>query len=93
VADAFHQAAIAQENPGAVVDEVEAGAVVALRQQLLGQRHADRVGQPLAERPGGGLDAKGMARFRDGRRSGLPSWRKRLQFIERQVVAAQVQQA
>ena len=29
----------------------------------LGQRHADRGGQPLAERPGGGLDARMLAVF------------------------------
>src|SRR5690606_23252633 len=56
VRDAFHQAAVAQEYPGAVVDDVVAVAVEALRQQLLRQRETDRVGEPLAQRAGGGLD-------------------------------------
>ena len=44
VADAFHQAAVAEEHVGVVVDDGVAGAVELLRQQLLGQRHADGIG-------------------------------------------------
>ncbi len=67
VADAFHQAAIAGDHIGVVVDEpvAEAGGEVAL-----GQRHADRVGQPLAERPGRGLDPERMTVFGMARRAG-----------------------
>jgi hypothetical protein len=59
VADAFHQAAVAQEDVGVVVDHGVAGAVELGGQQLLGQRHAHRVGHALAQRAGGGLHAGG----------------------------------
>ena len=61
VADAFHQIAVAGDHPGAVVDQLgtEAGAQLAL-----GNRHADGAGEALAERPGGGLDARRMAQLR-----------------------------
>ena len=64
VADPLHQVAVARERVGAVVDQLraEAGAQVAF-----GERHADRVREPLAERPGGGLDAGRMAVFRMAR--------------------------
>ena len=57
VRDAFHEAAVADEAIGVVIDDREAVAVVLRGQQLLGERHADRVGETLAERAGGGLDA------------------------------------
>ena len=53
VVDAFHQAAVAGDDPGAVVDQVVA---VDRVQMPLGDRHADRHRQALAERPGGRLD-------------------------------------
>ena len=58
VADALHQVAVARDHVGAVVDQIrpEPGA-----QMALGERHADRVAEALAERPGGGLDAGRMA--------------------------------
>ena len=63
VADALHQAAVAGDDLGAVVDELvaEAGG-----QMALGHGHADRVGQALAQRPGRGLDARRRGRTRDG---------------------------
>jgi hypothetical protein len=70
VADAFHQAAVAGDHPGAVVDEVMAEAA---SQMSLGHRHADGGGQALAQRAGGGLDARGVVDFRvaGGQRSPL----------------------
>ncbi len=71
LADAFHQVAVGREHIGVVVDDV----LAELRGKVrFGNRHADRVGKALAERPGGGLDprghvALGMAR---GERAGLP---------------------
>ena len=91
VRDALHQAAVAHEHVGVVVDDREPGPVVALREQLLGQRHADRVGEALAQRAGGGLDRGMLAGLR-------VSGRLRVQLAEalelghRQVVAGQVQQ-
>ena len=91
LADALHQAAIAVEDVGVVVDDGVAGAVELARQQLLGQREADRVRQALAERAGGGLDAGRVADFRVARGAAaeLP---ERLQVVDREVVAGQVQQ-
>ena len=67
VADALHQAAVAGDDVGVVVDEVVAEAGI---QHALGERHADGVGEPLPERPGGGLD-----RPAHGRTSGWPAVR------------------
>src|SRR3546814_2317820 len=61
VADAFHEAAVADDAIGVVIDQIVAEAGV---QQTLGERHADGVGEALAERAGGGLDAGGVAVFR-----------------------------
>ena len=58
--NAFHQAAVAGQHIGVVVDQVIAEGGV---HDALGERHADAVGEALAERPGGRLDAGGMAIF------------------------------
>ena len=65
VVDAFHQAAVAGDHPGAVIDQLvaEFGVEVAL-----GDRHADRHGEALPERPGGRLDARRAGNSPDGRR-------------------------
>ena len=60
LADALHQAAVAGDDIGVVIDEIIAEAGV---EQPLGERHADGVGEPLAERAGGGLDPRRMAIF------------------------------
>ena len=60
LADAFHQIAVGGEHIGVVIDEL----VAELRGQMpLGDRHADRVGEALAERAGGGLDARRVTEF------------------------------
>ena len=61
LADAFHQATVAGQHIGVVVDEVAAELV---SQLALGDRHADGVRQTLAEWTGGGLDAGGMPELR-----------------------------
>ncbi len=58
---AFHQVAVGGEHEGVVVDQILAEL---RRQHAFRQRHADRIAQPLAERPGRGLDARGVAVFR-----------------------------
>ena len=91
VRDAFHQAAIAQEHPGAVVDDIKFGAVEALGQQLFGQRQAHRIGKALAQRAGGGFHARGLVPLRVA--GGLAAeLAERLELLDRQVIAAQVQQ-
>ena len=57
VRDAFHEATVAEEDVGVVVDDVVARAVELRSHQPLGECHADRGGETLAERTGGGLDA------------------------------------
>ncbi len=61
LADAFHQVAVGAEHEGGMVDQVgaEFGG-----QMPFGDRHADRGGEPLAERSGRRLDAGGVAVFR-----------------------------
>ena len=54
LADAFHQVAVGGEHIGAVIDDVVAELGGEVR---FGDRHADGVGEALAERAGGGLDA------------------------------------
>ena len=91
VRDAFHQAAVAQEHIGVVIDDFMPGAVELGGEDLLGQRHAHGVGDALAERAGGGLDAGGVAVF--GVAGGLAvELAEALQLGDRQVVAGQVQQ-
>ncbi|MOA15582.1 hypothetical protein D3C78_1357470 [compost metagenome] len=87
----FHHAAIAEEHVGVVVDDVVAVAVELRRQHLLRQRHADGVGETLAERAGGGLDAGGVAvlRVTRGARVHLAEI---LQVFDAEVIAGQVQQ-
>ncbi len=58
LADAFHEAAVASDHVGVVVDDVVAEPGI---EQALRQRHADRGGDALAERAGGRLDAGGVA--------------------------------
>ena len=58
VADPLHQAAVAAKDVGVVVDDL---AAELCGQHALGERHADRVAEPLAERPGRRLDAARMA--------------------------------
>ena len=68
VRDALHQAAVAEEHPGVVVDDLVPGTVEGQRELLLRERHADRVREPLAERAGRGLDADRRSRARGGPR-------------------------
>ncbi len=58
VADALHQAAVAGDHEREVVLRLGAETGPQVR---LGDRHADGVGEALAERPGGDLDAGGVA--------------------------------
>ncbi len=90
--DAFHQVAVADEGPGAVVDHGVAGAVVGAGQLRLGDGHADRVGEPLPQRAGGDLDARRVAALRMPRRLAAPL-AELLQVVDGQPVAGDVQQA
>ncbi len=61
VADAFHQAPVTAQRVGEVIDDIVAEA---RRLQPLGKRHADRVGDALAEWTGGRLDPRRVAVLR-----------------------------
>ena len=67
VVDPLHQAAVAGDHPGAVIDQVVAESGVEVP---LGDRHADRHGEALPERPGGRLDAVEQEILRMARRKG-----------------------
>ena len=60
VAEALHQAAVAGDHVGIVIDEIVAEARI---HQTFGQRHADRGCNALPQRSGGGLDAGRVAIF------------------------------
>jgi hypothetical protein len=73
-----------------VYDRV-AGAVELRGEQALGHREADGVGESLAERARGGLDARRDADFGMARRLRV-ELAEAAQLLERQVVAGEVQQ-
>ena len=91
VRDTLHQAAVTQEYVRVMIDDRMARLIEFAREQRFGERHADRVGEPLTERARRRFDA---GRDADLRMSG----RLRMQLAEvaeladRQVVAGQMQQ-
>ncbi len=89
VAEAFHQAAVARDHIGIVIDEIVAEAGV---HQPLGERHADRGRDALPERAGGGLDPRRMAIFGMARRL-RPPLPESPELVQRHAfVAGQMQQ-
>ena len=86
-ADALHHAAVAGEHVGVVVHDLgaERGG-----QEALGQGHAHAVGHALAQRPGGGLDAGGVAELGVAGRAAAPLT-EGLEVVQAQVVAGEVQ--
>ena len=91
VRDAFHQAAVAEEHPGAVVDHVVAGAVEFGSEQLFRKRHANRIGEALAERTRGRFHARRDADLRMPRRLAVHLTEVD-QLLHREVITRQVQQ-
>jgi hypothetical protein len=95
VADAFHQATVAHEGVGEVIDDAVLHAVFLavelLRQQLFSQCHAHRVGQTLAQRTGGGFHTGRHAHFGVAG-SFAVQLAEILELSHRQVIAGQVQQ-
>ena len=92
MADAFHQATVANEYPGPVIDDREAGTIETAGHQFFGQRHADRVGQALAERAGSRFDTFSHAGFRVPR-GAAAHLAEALQVVQAEGVAGQMQQA
>ncbi len=91
VRDAFHETSVAEEDVGHVVNHAEARPVEALCQHFFGQRHAHRVGEPLPQRAGRGLDAGEFAGLRMTGGLGV-QLAEALDLVERENVARQVQQ-
>ena len=91
VRDAFHQAAVAEEYISIVIDDVMAVAVELTGQRLLGDRHAHGIGDALAQRTGGGLNARGIAVLRMTRGLGM-QLAEVLELLHRQVVAGEMQE-
>ena len=89
--DALLEVAVGADDVGAMVDDVVPWTVELGGQASLGDGHAHGVGEALAQRSGGGLDAGGEAVL------GVPGRARAelaeaLQLVERQVVAGQVEQ-
>ena len=66
--DAFHHAAVAAHSVDIVVENVEPRPVVVAGEPFLGDGHADAGGDSLAERAGGGFNARYPMVFRVARR-------------------------
>jgi hypothetical protein len=84
--DAFHQAAVAYHHESAVVDDRMSGPVELRGQRLLGDCHADRIGESLPQWAGGGLDPDGDAEFWMARCLGM-QLPEALDLRNRQVIA------
>ncbi len=61
MAQTLHQTAVAGEDVGVVIDEIVAEVRV---ENPLGKRHADRIGEALAQRARRHFDARSMAALR-----------------------------
>ena len=89
--DAFHEATVAHESIGMVIDDGMTVAVEFGGQHFFGNRHSNGVGDALAERAGGRFDAGGVAIFRVTRRAAV-QLTELFEVFDAQVVAAQVEQ-
>ena len=89
--NAFHETAIAHEGIGVVVDDVVAVAIELRSQQRFAERHADRIGNALAQWPGRGLHPRRDADLRVARRARM-QLTELLEFFDGQVVAGEMQQ-
>ena len=90
--NAFHQAAVAEEYIGVVVNDVEAVFIKFGGQNFFRQRHAHRIGNALSQRAGGGFYAVGVTIF--GVAGGFTMELSEVfQVSNADIIAAQVQQA
>jgi hypothetical protein len=86
VGDAFHQAAVAQEDVGVVVDDAVAGTVELTGQGAFRQGETHGIGDALSQGAGGGFNTVGVAVLRVAR--GLRvQLAELLQLFDRQIVA------
>jgi hypothetical protein len=89
--DPLLHVAVGRDDVGPMIDDRVVQAVELLAQAALRDGHPDGIRKALAERAGGGLDARGEAVFRVARRDAAPL-AEGLQIIERDGVAGQVQE-
>ena len=69
MADAFHQATVAQKHIRTIVDDREAISIEFSGQEFLCERHADTVGDTLPERAGRRFHPRRDIHFRMSRRA------------------------
>src|SRR5581483_5851470 len=62
--DALHKTTVPADSIDSIVEYREAGAVVVIGEPFFRDRHAHAVGNALAQRAGGGLDARDQVVFR-----------------------------
>ena len=89
--DAFHQASVADEYVRMVIDDRMSGPIELGSEQALGERHADAVRKPLAERTCRRFDAGRYPELGMAGRLRM-ELTKVTQLVERQIVARQMQQ-
>ena len=89
--DALLEVAVGADDVGPMIDDLVPVAVEFRGEPPLRDRHADGIGQPLAQRAGGRLDARGQSDLRvaGGDRAPLP---ERLEVVERDVVPGEVEE-
>ena len=85
VADALHQAAIAGKHISVVIDQIIAIAGI---HHALGQRHADRIGNPLSQRAGGCFDTGGVSVFGMARRAAAQGYLPQAALPKKRLPAA-----
>ena len=90
--DAFHEAAVAEEHPGAVIDHREAFTIELRGEHLLGQCHADCIGHALPQRTGRRLHTHPGLVLRVARRA-LAELPEIAEFVHADVVTGEVQEA
>jgi hypothetical protein len=89
MADALHEAAVAGDHIGVVIDQLGSEA---RGQHALGQRHANRIAEPLAQGASRGLDTWRMAVFRVAR-GAAAELAEVAQLLERHLgIAGQIEQ-
>ena len=92
VGNAFHQAAVAEEYIGVVIDNVQAVFIEFGSQQFFGQRHAHSIGNTLSQWAGGGFHTVGVAVFGVAG-SFAVELSEVFQVINADIIATQMQQA
>src|SRR5438874_2507380 len=90
--DAFHQVSVAANAVSVVIDDLVPRPVIARREPGLGDRHSDGVSEPLPKWAGRYLNTHCVSALGVPRRFAAPLT-EMLNFVERQIVAREVQQA